>query len=338
MKFIDVAKIHVKAGDGGRGCVSFRREKFVPRGGPDGGNGGDGGDVYLVGDEGKSTLLDVTFKAIYKAKRGEHGRGKDQHGKKGDDVFIKVPVGTVVKDYENGEIIADITEHGQKVLVAKGGKGGRGNMMFVSPTQRAPRYAEDGEPGEEKILVLELKLIADVGIVGYPNAGKSTFISVVSAARPKIADYPFTTITPNLGVVKGEYGESFVIADMPGLIEGAHKGVGLGIQFLRHIERTRLLLHFVDSSDFETPMDIRYEKIREELEKYSDELSKKKEIIVATKVDAANDEFLDNFRKYIEQIGKKNDYYEVSALTKNGVKELLKRVEKEIISLNEKDK
>ncbi|MGA1861919.1 GTPase ObgE [Deferribacter thermophilus] len=338
MKFIDVAKIHVKAGDGGRGCVSFRREKFVPRGGPDGGNGGDGGDIYLVGDEGKSTLLDVTFNPIYKASRGEHGRGKDQHGKKGEDLYIKVPVGTIVKDFESGEIIADITKHGQVVLVAKGGKGGRGNKMFVSPTQRAPRIAEEGEPGEEKILLLELKLIADVGIIGYPNAGKSTFISVVSAARPKIADYPFTTITPNLGVVKGEYGESFVIADMPGLIEGAHKGVGLGIQFLRHIERTRLLLHFIDASDFETPMEERYEKIREELKNYSLDLLKKKEIIVSTKLDVANNEFLSNFRNYIDKIGKKDDYFEISSITRDGVKDLLKRVEQEIARLNEKNK
>ncbi|KAA0258514.1 GTPase ObgE [Deferribacter autotrophicus] len=335
MKFIDIAKIHVKAGDGGNGCVSFRREKYVPRGGPDGGNGGDGGDIIIEGDEGKSTLLDVTFKSIYKAKRGEHGRGKDQHGKKGDDVIIKVPVGTVIKDFETGEIIADITEHKQRVVVAKGGKGGRGNMMFVSPTHRAPMYAEEGKPGEEKVLLLELKLIADVGIIGYPNAGKSTFISVVSAAKPKIADYPFTTITPNLGVVKGSYGESFVLADMPGLIEGAHAGVGLGTQFLRHIERTKILLHFIDSSFNEESMITRYEKIRKELEKYSKDLAKKKEIVVATKVDSKNEDDLLQFREYVKNLGKDDIYYEISSITKDGVKDLLLRIEQELKNINE---
>ncbi|MGA1847386.1 GTPase ObgE [Deferribacter abyssi] len=335
MKFIDIVKIHVKAGDGGNGCVSFRREKYVPRGGPNGGNGGDGGDVIIEGDEGKSTLLDITFKSIYKAKRGEHGKGKDQHGKKGDDIVIKVPVGTIIKDLETDEIIADITEHKQRVVVAKGGKGGRGNMMFVSPTHRAPMYAEEGKPGEEKILLLELKLIADVGIIGYPNAGKSTFISVVSAAKPKIADYPFTTMSPNLGVVKGAYGESFVLADMPGLIEGAHAGAGLGTQFLRHIERTKMLLHFVDSSYNEESMVTRYKKIRKELEKYSKDLTDKKEIVVATKIDSKNENDLFQFREYVKNLGIDKNYFEISSVTKNGVKQLLLRIEEELKKINE---
>ncbi|MCA1927872.1 MAG: GTPase ObgE, partial [Calditerrivibrio sp.] len=297
MKFIDIVKIIVKAGNGGDGCISFRREKYVPKGGPDGGHGGKGGDIVLVGDSSKHTLLDLNYKHIYKAERGAHGRGNDQNGKWGEDLFIKVPLGTIVKNADNDEIIGEIIKNGETLVVAKGGRGGRGNLAFVSSTQRAPRIAEPGEAGEEFTLILELKLIADVGIVGFPNAGKSTFISVVSAAKPKIADYPFTTLAPNLGVVKGEFGKSFVLADMPGLIEGAHEGQGLGIQFLKHIERTKFILHFVDASS-ESSMIENYRKIRRELEMFSPLLAEKYEIIVATKIDSANLDNLKSFREF----------------------------------------
>lgn len=240
MKFIDEITLKVKAGDGGRGCVSFRREKFVPKGGPDGGNGGDGGDVIFIATTSYNTLSHLRGSKLIKAKRGEHGRGKDQYGKKGEDAIVYVPVGTIIKDLNSGEVIADLTEEGMKVVVAKGGKGGRGNKCFVTPTNQAPYYAEEGKPGEEKELLLELKLIADVGIIGYPNAGKSTLISVISNAKPKIADYPFTTLNPNLGVVDYNEKFSFVVADIPGLIEGAAEGKGLGHQFLKHVERTKI--------------------------------------------------------------------------------------------------
>ncbi len=331
MKFIDTVKIIVKAGDGGDGCVSFRREKYVPKGGPDGGHGGRGGNVVFVGDKSKHTLLDLNYKHLYKAERGQHGRGNDQNGKSGEDLFIKVPLGTVIKDLYKDEIIGEILEDNQELIVARGGRGGRGNLAFVSPTQRAPRIAEPGEPGEEKTLLLELKLIADVGIVGFPNAGKSTFISVVSAAKPKIADYPFTTLTPNLGVVKGEFGRSFVLADMPGLIEGAHLGLGLGIQFLRHIERTKFILHFVDASSEESMIE-NYKKIRKELESYSKELSEKYEIVVATKIDAANTENLKNFEEFI----KGREFFKISSLDKTGVDELIKFISEKLLTFDEK--
>lgn len=323
MKFIDTATIKLTAGKGGDGAVSFRREKYVPKGGPDGGNGGTGASIYFIGDKNRHTLMDFRYKSLYKAPGGEKGRGRDQNGAAGEDLVLPVPLGTIVKNTETEEIIADITQDGEKVLIAKGGRGGKGNACFATPEQRAPRTAEEGKEGEEINVVLELKLIADVGIVGFPNAGKSTFISVVSAATPKIADYPFTTLTPNLGVVKDGRGGSFVIADMPGLIENAHMGAGLGQQFLRHIERTRVLLHFVDASS-EEPMAERYETIRRELSLYGDEAGRKPEIVVATKTDSVNRENLDEFKKYASEKGLK--VYEISSAAHTGIKELMEGV------------
>ncbi|TYB34888.1 MAG: GTPase ObgE [Flexistipes sinusarabici] len=324
MKFLDTTKIKIKAGDGGRGCVSFRREKYVPRGGPDGGSGGSGGSIVLVGNRSKYTLLDLNYKTNYSAERGEHGRGKDQHGRKGRDLEITVPLGTIVKDYETGKVLGDITEDGQRLVAAKGGKGGRGNMAFVNSTRRAPRISEDGEKGEERTLLLELKLIADVGIIGLPNAGKSTFIASVSAAKPKIADYPFTTITPNLGVVKNIIGGAFVLADMPGLVEGAYENAGLGVRFLKHIERTRILLHFVDASD-EGSMIERYKTIRDEILRYSGKLSEKEEIIAATKVDSKNEDNLEEFEKFVNNDLNKQ-LYKISSVAREGIDNLLRRL------------
>lgn len=328
MKFIDTVKIIVKAGDGGDGCVSFRREKYVPKGGPDGGNGGKGGDVILVGDRSKHTLLDLNYKHIYRAERGRHGKGNDQNGKSGEDLYIKVPLGTIVKRLDKDEIIGEIMTDGEELVVAKGGRGGRGNLAFVSSTQRAPRIAEPGEKGEEAELLLELKLIADVGIVGLPNAGKSTFISIVSAAKPKIADYPFTTLTPNLGVVKVDHGKSFVLADMPGLIEGAHSGQGLGVQFLKHIERTKIILHFVDASSSDSMIEA-YQMIRKEMELFSTLLTQKYEIVVATKIDAANKENLEDFRQFM----KNKDYFEISSVTRQGIDDLVDFISQKLSEL-----
>lgn len=328
MKFLDTTKIKIKAGDGGRGCVSFRREKYVPRGGPDGGNGGSGGNIVIVGNRSKYTLLDLNYKTNYAAERGEHGRGKDQHGRRGKDMEITVPLGTIVKDNETDKVLGDITEDGQRLIAARGGKGGRGNMSFVNSTRRAPRIAEDGEKGEERALLLELKLIADVGIIGLPNAGKSTFIASVSAAKPKIADYPFTTITPNLGVVKNITGGSFVLADMPGLIEGAHENAGLGVRFLKHIERTKILLHFVDASD-EDSMVERYKTIRDEILLYSGKLSEKEEIIAATKVDSKNEDNLEEFERYVNNDLNK-ELYKISSVAREGVDDLLKKLWKRL--------
>jgi len=290
MQFIDYVKIFVKAGDGGRGCVSFRREKYVPRGGPDGGDGGKGGDVIIRASSELHTLLDHKYKKSYKAKRGEHGKGSNMKGKDGEDLIINVPVGTVIKDSDTDEILADLDNEGKEFRVAKGGRGGLGNAHFATPKNQAPRYAQPGEAGEERWIILELKLLADIGLIGLPNAGKSTLISVISSARPKIADYPFTTLTPILGVVKyGEY-QSFVVADIPGLIEGAHKGVGLGHQFLRHVERTSMLLHLVDVSDFVDSNPIEdFEKIQKELELYNPQLIRKPLAVVGTKIDIANE-------------------------------------------------
>lgn len=266
--------------------MSFRREKFVPKGGPDGGNGGDGGDVVVVGDAQISTLLDLRYQRLYRAGRGEHGRGKDQHGRRGESRIIAVPLGTVIHDVATGELLGDIQTDQQRVVVARGGKGGRGNATFATPTNRAPRYAQPGLPGEEKELLFELKLLADVGLIGRPNAGKSTLISVISAARPKIADYPFTTVVPNLGVVR--YGDdgSFVVADIPGLIEGAHRGEGLGHHFLRHVSRTRLLVHLLDAGGLEGHDPRKsFEAINRELKYFDEELARKPQIVVATKID-----------------------------------------------------
>ncbi|MCS6989745.1 MAG: GTPase ObgE [Chloroherpetonaceae bacterium] len=287
--FIDSAKIHVKAGDGGNGVVSFRREKFVPKGGPDGGDGGDGGSVYIVADSNLSTLLDFRYAPHYKAERGAHGQGSRKSGQSGNDIIIKVPCGTLVKDAETGELLADLAEHGAKVLVAKGGKGGRGNPHFATPTNRAPRYAEKGAPGEERWLELELKLLADVGLVGFPNAGKSTLISVLSAAKPKIADYPFTTLEPNLGIARYQDYKSFVIADIPGIIEGASEGKGLGLKFLKHIERTKVLAILIPATSDDPKRE--YKILTTELKKFSPALVEKPKIVVVTKMDVAPEGF-----------------------------------------------
>ncbi len=249
MQFVDYVKINVKAGDGGRGCISFRREKYVPKGGPDGGDGGRGGHIIIKATDRLNTLLDLKYRRTYKAERGHHGKGKNMHGSNGKDLIVNVPVGTVIKDALTNELIADLDKNGMEIIVARGGKGGLGNAHFVTPVRQAPKFAQPGEKGEEKSLILELKLLADVGLIGLPNAGKSTFLSVISSAKPKIAEYPFTTLTPVLGVVKLKDYKSFVVTDIPGLIEGAHKGAGLGYQFLRHVERTSLLLHLIDISD-----------------------------------------------------------------------------------------
>ncbi len=282
MKFIDEATILVKAGKGGDGCISFRRERFVPKGGPDGGDGGDGGSCYLIGNANLETLADLVYQKTYKAKKGEHGKGKNRHGKKGDDVYIPVPLGTDVYDAQTKEFIGSILKDKETLLVAKGGRGGRGNTHFKGPTQRAPRIREKGEDGEERELKIILRLIADVGIVGFPNAGKSTLLSQLTAASPKIAPYPFTTLTPNLGVLKGE-DFSITVADMPGIIKDAHQGKGLGFRFLRHIERTRLLLFLIDITAFDPIQD--YRVLKEEIEKYNPEILKKKQIIAFNKID-----------------------------------------------------
>lgn len=323
MQFVDYVKIHVKAGDGGRGCVSFRREKYVPKGGPDGGDGGKGGDVVIQASSELHTLLDHKYKKTYKAQRGQHGKGSNMKGRDGEDLIIKVPVGTVVKDTETGQILADLDEEGKQVVVAKGGRGGLGNAHFATPTNQAPRYAQPGGKGEERWIILELKLLADVGLIGLPNAGKSTLISVISSAQPKIAPYPFTTLTPVLGVVKyGDY-QSFVVADIPGLIEGAHRGAGLGHQFLRHVERTSLLLHLVDVSDFlESDPREDFEKIQRELELYNPSLTQKPFAVVGTKIDIAYEgERLRKLKEYCEKKG--IDFFAISAVKKEGIDSLL---------------
>ncbi|MCF7808524.1 MAG: GTPase ObgE [Candidatus Marinimicrobia bacterium] len=284
MRFIDYVKIKVIAGHGGNGIVAFRREKFVPKGGPAGGNGGNGGDIILTVDAQLHTLQDIRYHRIYKADRGRHGEGSLRHGKSGQHVVIKVPPGTVVKDIDADEILADLQKDGESIIAARGGNGGRGNAEFVSPTHQAPREHEDGSPGEERHLELELKVLADVGLVGFPNAGKSTLLSRISRAKPKIADYPFTTLTPNLGIVKsGDY-TSFVMADIPGLIEGAHEGKGLGTQFLRHVERCSVLLFLVDAND-ENPSES-YRLLYEEIQKYSPQLLHRKRLLAITKMDS----------------------------------------------------
>lgn len=325
VKFVDEVEIFVKAGKGGDGCVAFRREKFVPKGGPWGGDGGKGGDVILRAVRNKKTLIDFYFKKHFFAENGENGSSNNKKGKDGEDLIIKVPCGTVVKEIKNGEekVIADLVNEGDNVIVAKGGKGGLGNTHFKSPTNQAPRIATKGEEGEEKIIKLELKLIADVGIIGYPNSGKSTLLSKISKARPKIADYPFTTIEPNLGVVDLGGFRSFVVADIPGLIEGASKGKGLGIKFLKHIERTKILVHLIDMS--ENDIINRYENLRNELKNYSSKLIEKKEIVVGNKID------LEESKKNLE---KAKEYFKdilfISALKGDGIKDLLERIWKEL--------
>ncbi|MEG0642122.1 MAG: GTPase ObgE [Clostridium sp.] len=321
--FIDVAKIYIKSGDGGHGSASFRKEKYVPLGGPDGGDGGDGGDVIFVVNEGLRTLLDFKYKRKHIAERGEDGAGQKMYGRAGKDLVIKVPPGTVIKDAESGKIIYDLKKEGEKAIVAAGGKGGRGNAKFATATRQAPNFAQPGLPGEERNIILELKLLADVGLVGFPNVGKSTILSMVTGAKPKIANYHFTTLTPNLGVVDVKGIDSFVLADIPGLIEGAHEGVGLGIDFLRHVERTRLLLHVVDVSGVEGRDAIEdYEKINDELKLYNEKLSKKPQIVVANKTDIAeDDEAYENLKSYVEEKGMK--IFKISAATNTGLRELM---------------
>lgn len=335
--FIDRVKIHVKAGDGGDGVTAFRREKFVPRGGPSGGDGGVGGSVWMEADEGFNTLLHLRYNPEHKAERGRHGEGSNRHGKDGGDAIIRVPVGTQVFDAETNELLFDFTETGQKFLAAKGGKGGWGNQHFATPTRRAPRFHYTGRPGEERELQLELKLIADVGLVGFPNAGKSTLISVISAAKPKIADYPFTTLEPNLGVVDlGEF-KTFVVADIPGLIEGASEGAGLGDRFLRHVERTKLILHLVDVSSISGRNPVEdYEVINRELANYNEDLATRPQIVVATKTDSLDEpERLENLRTRAEKDGK--EFHEISAVTNTNVKELVFAVAQKLNEIKAED-
>ena len=333
--FVDEAKIRVKAGNGGNGCLAFRREKFVPRGGPSGGDGGRGGDVLMESSERHNTLVHFRFNPEYKAERGRHGEGSNKTGREGANVVLKVPVGTIVYDETTGELVHDFSRPDEHLVVAHGGRGGRGNARFATSTHQAPREHEDGQPGEERVLRLELKLLADVGLVGYPNAGKSTLISRISAARPKIADYPFTTLEPNLGVVLvGEPPDeiSFVVADIPGLIEGASDGAGLGTQFLRHIERTRLLAHLVDVSDASgRPDPVQdYEVITRELASFGAGLDSKPTMVVASKLDAVNKEKLAMLKRYCKR--KKLELFPISAVTGEGIEELkwamAERVEK----------
>jgi GTPase len=323
--FIDEATIRVKAGDGGNGCLAFRREKFVPRGGPSGGDGGKGGDVIMESSERHNTLVHFRFNPEYKAERGRHGEGSNKTGREGANVMLKVPVGTIVYDQETGDKVWDFSHPDERIVIAHGGRGGRGNARFATSTHQAPREHEEGRPGEERVFRLELKLLADVGLVGYPNVGKSTLISRISAARPKIADYPFTTLQPNLGVVAvGDQKDeiSFVVADIPGLIEGAHEGAGLGMQFLRHIERTRLLVHLVDVSDASGRPDVvkDVEIIMGELDSFGAHLAEKPMLMVASKIDAANKDKLAQLKQYCKK--KKLAFFPISAVTGEGIEKL----------------
>lgn len=324
---MDKVKIKISSGKGGNGIVAWRREKYVDKGGPAGGDGGNGGSVYLIADEGLSTLMDFTYKTVFKAENGENGFKKSMHGKSAKDLYIKVPMGTVVKDLKTGNVIADLTHHEQQVLVAKGGRGGRGNTHFCTPQNRAPQYCEPGEPGIERNLQLELKLIADVGLLGMPNAGKSTFISRVSSAKPKIADYPFTTIIPNLGVVKKHNGDGYVIADIPGLIEGASDGVGLGHDFLRHVERCRFLLHIVDGTA-ENPVE-NYKIINNELKKYSQKLADLYQITAINKIDAIDSDRLNELKQEFKSVGI-NNVYCISAVTGEHLEDLKNEIENKV--------
>ncbi len=330
--FTDYTKIIIKSGDGGNGAATFRREKYVAAGGPDGGDGGKGGDIYFQVDKDKNTLIDFRYNKKFKAGNGENGSGNKCNGKYGQDLYIKVPIGTVIKDAETQKVIADLSMPNQTELILKGGRGGRGNSHFATPTRQAPRFSEDGDKGEEKEIILELKLLADVGLLGFPNVGKSTFLSKVTEARPKIANYHFTTLEPNLGVVKTKDGDGFVIADIPGIIEGASEGVGLGIQFLRHVERTRLLLHFIDVSGEEgrNPTEDFY-TINKELEKYSEKLSKRKQIIVATKIDVMKEDLY----KELEKLAKKEklEIFKISSATGEGIQDLIDYVTKVLKTL-----
>ena len=335
--FTDYVKIIAKAGNGGNGAISFRREKYVAAGGPDGGDGGKGGDIYFEVDPDSNTLIDFRYNKKFKAENGKNGEGAHKYGKSGEDLVIKVPIGTIIRDAKTNKVLADLSEPAQKELLLAGGRGGKGNSHFATSTRQAPRFAQDGEKGEEKELILELKLLADVGLIGFPNVGKSTFLSMTTSATPKIADYHFTTLEPNLGVVKTDYGDSFVIADIPGIIEGASEGTGLGLQFLRHIERTRLLLHVIDVSGSEGRNPVQdFHTINEELKKYSEKLSKRKQIIVANKIDVMQDE---NLYNELEEVAKENnmEIFKISAATGEGVSELIKHVAEVLKTLPKED-
>ncbi len=330
MSFIDEAKIHIQSGDGGAGCVSFRREKFIPLGGPNGGDGGKGGDVIFIVSPNMATLMDLRHRPHLKAQRGGNGSGKDRHGAYGENLKILVPLGTVIKDAETGELLADLTEPGQQITLLKGGRGGQGNARFATSTNKAPKFAQPGEPGEERWVRLELKLMADVGLLGMPSVGKSSLIAKVSAARPKIADYPFTTLTPNLGVVEYKNYRSFVIADIPGLIEGAHSGAGLGHRFLRHLERTRLLLHILDLSWMpERDPLVEYETLNRELKLFKPELANKTQLVVVNKLDLpVVQENLPLIATWFDERGLK--IFPISTITGAGIPELLAEIARQL--------
>ena len=333
MKFVDEASITVTAGSGGNGSASFRREKYIPFGGPDGGDGGRGGSVFLEGDSGLNTLVDFRHLRKYKAQNGQHGSGRNMTGKSGDDIVVRVPLGTIVSDEENGEVMGEVTEAGERLLVAKGGKGGLGNVHFKSSTNRAPRQTVPGEAGEARQLHLELKVLADIGLLGFPNAGKSTLISAVSAARPKVADYPFTTLYPNLGVVRIDVERSFVIADIPGLIEGAAEGTGLGIQFLKHLQRTRLLLHLVDLAPLALDVDpvSQVRQLEEEMRKFDAGLADKPRWLVFTKADLMPpEEARARAEEAVAELGWEAPWMLISSVTKSGTDELMQRVSDEL--------
>ncbi|WMJ79027.1 MULTISPECIES: GTPase ObgE [unclassified Sedimentibacter] len=341
--FVDIAKVSVKAGKGGNGSVAFRREKYIAMGGPDGGDGGDGGSIILVADEGLRTLMDFRYKRRYQAENGQDGRGKKQYGSDGKDLILKVPIGTLVKDEETGIVLTDLKDHGQRFVVARGGHGGKGNVKFANSIRRTPRFAEPGTKGESRDVTLELKLLADVGLVGFPNVGKSTILASVTSAKPKIANYHFTTLKPNLGVVSIGEGHSYVMADIPGLIEGASEGAGLGLEFLRHVERTKLLLHVIDASGQEgrDPINDFY-KINEELQQYSEKLSEKEQIIVLNKTDLP--QIQENVERIKKELGDNYEIIEVSAATNHGLDLLKKRayerlqhIEDEIQFVNEEE-
>ncbi len=328
MKFVDEARIMVQAGKGGPGCVSFRREKYIPKGGPDGGDGGDGGGVFLEGDSGLNTLADFRHARHFRAKNGQPGQGRQKYGRGADDIVIRVPLGTIVKAAETGETIGEITEHGERMLVARGGTGGKGNIHFKSSTNRTPRQSTPGTPGEQRELHLELKVLADVGLLGFPNAGKSTLISAVSAARPKVADYPFTTLYPNLGVVSLEPGRSFVIADIPGLIEGAAEGAGLGIQFLKHLQRTRLLLHLVEIApiDGSDPVE-QVRALERELAGYDAELAERERWLLLTKIDQLEPQEVEQrSRDIIDRLGWDSPWFAISSVAQIGLDRLVGRI------------
>ena len=332
--FVDIAKISVKAGKGGNGSVAFRREKYIPMGGPAGGDGGDGGSIILVADEGLRTLMDFRYKRHYQAENGEDGRGKKQYGSDGKNLYLRVPIGTLVKDEETGIVLADLKTHGQQYVSAKGGHGGKGNVKFKNSIRRTPRFAEPGTKGDERDIILELKLIADVGLIGFPNVGKSTILASVTSAKPKIANYHFTTLKPNLGVVSIGEGHSYVMADIPGLIEGASEGAGLGLDFLRHVERTKLLLHVIDASGQEgrDPVEDFY-KINDELKQYSDKLSDKEQIIVLNKLDLPDAS--DNVERIKKEFSDKFEIIEVSAATGNNLDLLKKRAYERLLQIEE---